>query len=163
MSKKLFKKRMKQYEEIEPFTKTQTKRYSFQELNFIRAIQVTRRTSLKETIKTYNETKRKDKESMRDLSSEVSIASELKTPRFGIKQKRKIKKPKTKKDKKDKKDEKSDKKRVYEFKGKTKNAPQKIKDRFITQKGTTRNYYDSKTGEIISRRERDRRISTLIN
>ena len=157
MSKKEFLARRSYYQQKGDFTQKEKKDFTFQEQNFIRGIQVVRDVSKNDAIKFYRKIRKRDKEQLKRVS--IEIQSFYDKPHiykeFGG----------TKPDTDNgvivfPKDEKEATKK-YAYVGVTKKALQKDINRFINLGGKKRNYRDSKTGEIISRRERDKRLYVL--
>ena len=162
----IFKKRM--LENKEPFTKKESKQLSLQQKNFIRGIQIARGINKQKAIIQFKKS-RKSSSLSSDLSDEID-----RKYRMGVKiteiedmdlpvmepPKKPLKKPKPKKPKpkKPKPEKRALKGRKYTYAGKLSKKPEKIA-RFKSLGGTARHYIDLRTGEEISKRERDKKLS----
>ena len=162
-------------ERTEPFTPKQTKQLTLQEKNYIRGIQIARNIKKSEAIKLFRKTF-KDTKLLKNLSDEISRKYEtgltiepleIQAPIIegyeGIekgkeKKKKRKQKEKKKRFKKSKKEPGAPKGKKYKYAGKSKKATKKQISRFKPLPGPARHYIDTKTGEEISRRERDKRL-----
>ena len=172
-------------ERTEPFTSKQTKQLTLQQRNYIRGIQIARNIKKSDAIKLYRKTF-KDTKLLKNLSDEISRKYEVgitiepldiqppiiegyeriekkKEKKKEKKREKKKKRPKKlkkrlKKLKKSKKEKGALKGRKYKYAGKFKKATKKQLARFRILPGSARHYIDIKTGEEISRRERDKRL-----
>lgn len=138
----------------EPFTPAERQKYSVQKQNYIRGIQIARNLKKEDAIKEYKKISFRSEE-MRVLSNEIQgkydaeseiiynppekpiIISDTVTP---------SKKPKQK----------------YKYAGYVRKATKADRNRFKSLGGKAQRYLDLKTGEEISRRERDKRIYILV-
>lgn len=137
----------------EPFTEAERSRYSVQKQNYIRGIQIARNIKKEDAIKEYKKISLKTEE-MRALSNEIQgkydaeteiIYNPHKTPPM-INGGGKKPKPKQK----------------YKYGGYAKKATKEDRNRFKPLGGKSQRYLDLKTGEEISRRERDKRLYILV-
>jgi hypothetical protein len=138
----------------EPFTTTEKTKYSLQEQNYIRGIQIARNTKKEDAIKEYKKISLRTEE-MRALSSEIQgkydtereiIYNPPEKPIIIVDPPIPPKKPKQK----------------YKYAGYVKKATKEDRNRFKSLGGKALRYLDLKTGEEISRRERDKRIYILV-
>ena len=165
-------------ERTEPFTPKQTKQLTLQQKNYIRGIQIARNIKKSDAIKLYRKSL-KDTKLLKNLSSEIQRKYEIgitieppdiQPPIIGgyegiekgkekkKKRKQKEKKKRLKKLKKSKKESGAPVGKKYKYAGKSKKATKKQLSRFKSLPGTARHYIDTRTGEEISRRERDKRL-----
>ena len=166
----LHKKQVLEYNE--PFTKKQTKQFTLQQKNYIRGIQIARNIKKSDAIKLYRKSL-KDTKLLKKLSleitgeSEIGIAlepSELEPPvigdgvRKGEEKEKRKEGGKKKRKKLSKKEYGAPKGKKYKYAGKPLKATKKQLSRFKSLGGKSRRYIDTKTGEEISRRERDKRL-----
>ena len=158
-------------ERTQPFTKTQSKQLSLQQKNFIRGIQIARGVNKTEAIKLFKKS-RKSSSLSTDLSNEINRTSAMgdrivEIPDMDLpvmeqpkkppkKEKKKLKKHVPKK--KSKPEKRALKGKKYTYAGKLSKKPER-KARFKSLGGTARHYIDLRTGEEISKRERDKRLS----
>ena len=180
-----------EYQQTQPFTKAQKKGYTIQQQNFIRSIQIARNIDKNSAIKLFKKSL-KSEELSKGLSDEIAknyeigiVYSEPPTSGIGgiitppkkeekakIPKKPKAKKPKAKKPKakkpaaekpKAKKSPKKQKsKKSYEYAGVNKKATEAQKARFVIVDKKKMRYVDTVSGEQISRRERDKRLSLMV-
>ena len=175
-----------EYQQTQPFTKAQKKGYTIQQQNFIRSIQIARDIDKNEAIKLFKKSL-KSEELSKGLSDEIAKNYEIgivysEPPTFGIggiitppKKEEKAKTPKKPKAKKPKaKTQKAKKpkakkpvgkqkaKKGYEYAGINKRATEAQKARFVIVDKKKMRYVDTVSGEQISRRERDKRLSLMV-
>ena len=175
-----------EYQQTQPFTKAQKKGYTIQQQNFIRSIQIARNIDKNEAIKLFKKSL-KSEELSKGLSDEIAKNYEIgivysEPPTFGIggiitppKKEEKAKTPKKQKAKKPKaKTQKAKKpkakkpvgkqkaKKGYEYAGINKRATEAQKARFVIVDKKKMRYVDTVSGEQISRRERDKRLSLMV-
>ena len=175
-----------EYQQTQPFTKAQKKGYTIQQQNFIRSIQIARDIDKNEAIKLFKKSL-KSEELSKGLSDEIAKNYEIgivysEPPTFGIggiitppKKEEKAKTPKKQKAKKPKaKTQKAKKpkakkpvgkqkaKKGYEYAGINKRATEAQKARFVIVDKKKMRYVDTVSGEQISRRERDKRLSLMV-
>lgn len=154
-SRTKFIRELAELEIREPFTRTEREKLTFQERNFIRGIQVTKGITKRDGIAEFKKIKGK-KEKIRKQGKDIqeryrgvkSFKSRI--PVSGVC--RPIKEDKTG--------------TGYIYKGVTKKADKVLIERFVRDKKSppsARRYIDRLSGESISRRERDRRISRVVN
>jgi uncharacterized protein with WD repeat len=137
----------------EPFTPAEKQKYSLQEQNYIRGIQIARNTKKEDAIKEYKKISFRSEE-MRVLSNEIQGKYDAESEIiYNPPKKRTIiagpdgpMKPKQK----------------YKYAGYVKKATKEDRNRFKSLGGKALRYLDLKTGEEISRRERDKRIYILV-
>ena len=165
-----FMKARSKYEKKEPFSPDEIKDLTFQQRNFVRGIQVSRRVSKKEAIQLFNES-RHSEELTKNLSDDVAKAYEI-----GISVKKIpptvsdiigdiiVKKPRAvgggksggvgggKRQKKG-----------YEYAGVTKRATKEQKAVFILVDKKKMRYIDTREAKTISRREKDKRLKAMID
>ena len=175
-----------EYQQTQPFTKAQKKGYTIQQQNFIRSIQIARNIDKNEAIKLFKKSL-KSEELSKGLSDEIAKNYEIgivysEPPTSGIggiitppKKEEKAKTPKKQKAKKPKaKTQKAKKpkakkpvgkqkaKKGYEYAGINKRATEAQKARFIIVDKKKMRYVDTVSGEQVSRRERDKRLSLMV-
>ena len=175
-----------EYQQTQPFTKAQKKGYTIQQQNFIRSIQIARNIDKNEAIKLFKKSL-KSEELSKGLSDEIAKNYEIgivysEPPTSGIggiitppKKEEKAKTPKKQKAKKPKaKTQKAKKpkakkpvgkqkaKKGYEYAGVNKKATEAQKARFVIVDKKKMRYVDTVSGEQISRRERDKRLSLMV-
>ena len=175
-----------EYQQTQPFTKAQKKGYTIQQQNFIRSIQIARNIDKNEAIKLFKKSL-KSEELSKGLSDEIAKNYEIgivysEPPTSGIggiitppKKEEKAKTPKKQKAKKPKaKTQKAKKpkakkpvgkqkaKKGYEYAGINKRATEAQKARFVIVDKKKMRYVDTVSGEQISRRERDKRLSLMV-
>ena len=165
-----------EYQQTQPFTKAQKKGYTIQQQNFIRSIQIARNIDKNEAIKLFKKSL-KSEELSKGLSDEIAKNYEIgivysEPPTSGIggiitppkkEEKAKIpKKPKAKKPKAKKPVGKQKAKKGYEYAGINKRATEAQKARFVIVDKKKMRYVDTVSGEQISRRERDKRLSLMV-
>ena len=137
----------------EPFTPAEKQKYSVQKQNYIRGIQIARNINKNGAIKVYNEISLKTEE-MRALSNEIQEKYDAEKEIIYSPPEKPIiiagpdrpKKPKQK----------------YKYGGYAKKAKKEDRERFKSLGGKAQRYIDLRTGEEISRRERDKRIYILV-
>ena len=137
----------------EPFTSVEKKKYSVQKQNYIRGIQIARNLKKNDAIKEYEKISLRTEE-MRVLSSEIQGKYDAETEIIYNPPEKPIiiagpdgpKKPKQK----------------YKYAGYSQKAKKEDRERFKSLGGKAQRYLDLKTGEEISRRERDKRIYILV-
>jgi hypothetical protein len=138
----------------EPFTPAEIQKYSVQKQNYIRGIQIARNINKNGAIKLYEEISLRTEE-IRSLSNEIQgkydaereiIYNPPEKPIIIVDPPIPPKKPKQK----------------YKYAGYVKKATKADGNRFKSLGGKARRYLDLKTGEEISRRERDKRIYILV-
>ena len=137
----------------EPFSPAEKQRYSVQIQNYIRGIQIARNIKKEDAIKEYNKISLKTEE-MRVLSNEIQSKYDAETEIIYDPPEKPIiivgpdgpKKPKQK----------------YKYAGYAKKATKEDRNRFKSLGGKSQRYLDLRTGEEISRRERDKRIYILV-
>ena len=173
-----FMKARSKYEKKEPFSPDEIKDLTFQQRNFVRGIQVSRRVSKKEAIQLFYES-RHSEELTKNLSDDVAKAYEI-----GISVKKIpptvsdiigdiiVKKPRVigggksegvegfknigvKGGKRQKKG--------YEYAGVTKRATKEQKAVFILVDKKKMRYIDTREAKTISRREKDKRLKAMID
>lgn len=168
-----FMKARSKYEKKEPFTPDEIKDLTFQQRNFVRGIQVSRRVSKKEAIQLFNNSKHSE-ELTKNLSDDIAKAYEI-----GISVKKIpltasdiigdiiVKKPRdvggiegfknigVKGGKRQKKG--------YEYAGVTKRATKEQKAVFILVDKKKMRYIDTREAKTISRREKDKRLKAMID
>lgn len=151
-----FIKARENYASQSAFTANENKKYSVQDRNFIRGLQVTRGCGKTRAIRVFREGK-KNPASMISLSDDVSKAYEqgityAPPPPYGgggvIKVPPKKVVPEVG----------APKGRKYKYAGVATIASKERLARFKSLGGTARRYKDLETGETISRRERDKRL-----
>ena len=180
-----------EYQQKQPFTNPQKKKYTIQQQNFIRSIQIARNIDKNEAIKLFKKSL-KSEELSKGLSDEIAKNYEIgivysEPPTFGIggiitppkkeekaktPKKQKAKKPKAKKPKAKTQKAKKQKakkpvgkqkaKKGYEYAGINKRATEAQKARFVIVDKKKMRYVDTVSGEQISRRERDKRLSLMV-
>ena len=175
-----------EYQQKQPFTNPQKKKYTIQQQNFIRSIQIARDIDKNEAIKLFKKSL-KSEELSKGLSDEIAKNYEIgivyrEPPTSGIggiitppKKEEKAKTPKKQKAKKPKaKTQKAKKpkakkpvgkqkaKKGYEYAGINKRATEAQKARFVIVDKKKMRYVDTVSGEQISRRERDKRLSLMV-
>lgn len=137
----------------EPFTHTEKQKYSVQKQNYIRGIQIARNLKKENAIKEYEKISFRTEE-MRVLSNEIQGKYDAEVEIIYNPPKRLIiDKTKTTATKP---------KQKYKYAGYAKKATKADKNRFKSLGGKAQRYLDLKTGEEISRRERDKRIYILV-
>lgn len=153
-----FLNRRSQIQKQQPFTPKEDRDLSPQQKNFVRGIQVARHNSKKEAIRLFRKSQ-KSKTLSKSLSKDID--QKYKTGTSITEYQEKITKPpKLKPSKKPKKPKKLKKPKTrYKYRGVTKKATKKQIARFRSLGETSRRYIDTYTGEEISRRERDKRLS----
>lgn len=137
----------------EPFTPTEKTKYSVQIQNYIRGIQIARNLKKENAIKEYEKISFRTEE-MRVLSNEIQGKYDAETEIIYNPPKKPTiiagpdgpMKPKQK----------------YKYAGYAKKATKADRNRFKALGGKSQRYLDLKTGEEISRRERDKRIYILV-
>lgn len=136
----------------EPFTPVEKKKYSVQKQNYIRGIQIARNINKNGAIKLFEEISLRTEE-IRALSNEIQGKYDAEKEIIYNPPEKPIiiadpppKKPKQK----------------YKYAGYVKKATKADRNRFKSIGGKARRYLDLKTGEEISRRERDKRIYILV-
>lgn len=138
-------KEVTRIEKKEPFTAIEKKRYNNSQREFIRAIQVTRGMKKREAIRHYKKNVTGKKAG---IKREAELFKRRYTGRVDFRRKATLKKEVD---------------RGYRYAGIVKEAPKSLKDRFVPDYSTpARKYTDTVTGEVISRRERDKRIGAEI-
>lgn len=175
-----------EYQQTQPFTKAQKKGYTIQQQNFIRSIQIARNIDKNSAIKLFKKSL-KSEELSKGLSDEIAKNYEIgivysEPPTSGIggiitppKKEEKAKTPKKQKAKKPKaKTQKAKKpkakkpvgkqkaKKGYEYAGINKRATEAQKARFVIVDKKKMRYVDTVSGEQVSRRERDKRLSLMV-
>lgn len=155
-SRDKFVRELSHLEETEPFTKTEREKLSFQDRNFIRGIQITKGIKKKEGITEFKRIKGK-KEKIRKQSEAIQERyTGQKKFKSRIREDKKVCKPVSV----------IERKREYTFKGVTKRASNTLIQRFVRDDKspkTARRYIDRLSGDSISRRERDKRISRALD
>ena len=138
----------------EPFSPAEKQKYSVQKQNYIRGIQIARNIKKEDAIKEYNKISFKTEE-MRAISNEIQVIYDAEAEIIYNPQEKSIiiadppippKKPKQK----------------YKYGGYAKKAKKEDRERFKSLGGKAQRYLDLRTGEEISRRERDKRIYILV-
>ena len=153
MAKEEFIAILEKLKKEEPFTPAEKSRYSVQKQNYIRGIQIAQNIKKEDAIKEYKKISLKTEE-MRVLSSEIQGKYDAETEIIYNPPEKPIiiagpdgpKKPKQK----------------YKYGGYVKKATKEDRERFKSLGGKAQRYLDLKTGEEISRRERDKRIYILV-
>lgn len=137
----------------EPFTPTEKTKYSVQIQNYIRGIQIARNINKNGAIKEYEEISLRTEE-MHALSREIQGKYDAETEIIYNPPKKPtiIAGPDGPKITKQK----------YKYAGYVKKATKEDRNRFKSLGGKAQRYLDLKTGEEISRRERDKRIYILV-
>lgn len=137
---------IRKVERDEPFSTKEKKAFTTSQREFIRAIQITRGMSKKEAIKHFKKNVTGKGEAIR---KEKELFDRRYTGRVSFSRKATLRKVKQKKG--------------YEYAHVVTKAPKSLKDRFIPDYSTSaRRYLDTATNEVISRRERDKRIAEEI-
>ena len=182
-----FLKKRYEYQQKQPFTNPQKKKYTIQQQNFIRSIQIARNIDKNEAIKLFKKSL-KSEELSKGLSDEIAKNYEIgivysepptsgiggiitppkkeekaKTPKKQKAKKPKAKKPAAEKPKAKKSPKKQKAKKSYEYAGVNKKATEAQKARFVIVDKKKMRYVDTVSGEQISRRERDKRLSLMVN
>lgn len=153
-SRDAFIRKLRALEKKEPFTKSEREKYNFQQRNFIRGIQVARGLGKKEGIQEYKKIAGK-KSKIKSVSREIRAKYDGREDYI----------PKVRVRKVINKTGQKVEKREYIYKGKTKTANKSLVERFVRDKDSPpskRRYIDRLTGENISRRERDKRLSKSV-
>lgn len=170
-----------EYQQTQPFTKAQKKGYTIQQQNFIRSIQIARNIDKNSAIKLFKKSL-KSEELSKGLSDEIAKNYEIgivysEPPTSGIggiitppkkeekaktPKKQKAKKPKAKTQKAKKPVGKQKAKKGYEYAGINKRATEAQKARFVIVDKKKMRYVDTISGEQIARRERDKRLSLMV-
>jgi len=175
-----------EYQQKQPFTNPQKKKYTIQQQNFIRSIQIARDIDKNEAIKLFKKSL-KSEELSKGLSDEIAKNYEIgivysepptsgiggiiippkkeekaKTPKKQKAKKPKAKTQKAKKPKAKKSPKKQKAKKSYEYAGVNKKATEAQKARFVIVDKKKMRYVDTVSGEQISRRERDKRLSLMV-
>ncbi len=147
--REVFIQRLKELEKESPFTEKEIKKYSYQDRQFVRAVQVSTDMKKSQAIAEMRKSK-KDKDRLRrnrdiieaKYRGDLDISRPVERPGYDI-----TTKPVKKKVK-------------YAYKGVTIRARANVIDRYQPDYSTkARRYTDTVTGEVISRRERDKRIA----
>lgn len=140
-------------EKEEPFTQGEREKYTFQQRNFIRGIQIAKNCKKEDGIKEFKRIQGKKaliKKQGDDIQAMYDGRKAFKTRA----PKARVCKPIKTTGKKEKK--------TYIYKGITKRADKVLIDRFVRDtksSPSSRRYIDRLSGESISRRERDKRIA----
>lgn len=175
-----------EYQQTQPFTKAQKKGYTIQQQNFIRSIQIARNIDKNSAIKLFKKSL-KSEELSKGLSDEIAKNYEIgivysepptsgiggiitppkkeekvKTPKKPKAKKPKAKKPAAEKPKAKKSPKKQKAKKGYEYAGVNKKATEAQKARFVIVDKKKMRYVDIVSGEQIARRERDKRLSLMV-
>lgn len=138
----------------EPFSPAEKKKYSVQKQNYIRGIQIARNIKKEDAIKEYKKISLRTEE-MRVLSSEIQGKYDAETEII-------YNPPKNKWTMINDGGKKEKPKQKYKYAGYAKKAKKEDRNRFKSLGGKAQRYLDLKTGEEISRRERDKRIYILV-
>lgn len=181
-----FMKARSRYEKKEPFSPDEIKDLTFQQRNFVRGIQVSRRVSKKEAIQLFNDSKHSE-ELTKNLSDDVAKAYEIgisvkkipptisdiigdiivKEPRVvgGGKRQEKGYEYADFYDRVHQANLYSEKrqKKGYEYAGVTKRATKEQKAVFILVDKKKMRYIDTREAKTISRREKDKRLKAMID
>jgi hypothetical protein len=155
-SRDKFVRELSHLEKSEPFTKAERDKLTFQERNFIRGIQLTKGIKKVEAITEFKRIKGK-KEKIRKQGQNIQDRyTGVKAFKSRIREDKKVCKPVSV----------IERKREYTFKGVTKRASNTLIQRFVRDDKspkTARRYIDRLSGDSISRRERDKRISRALD
>ena len=158
MSRVEFLERRAYYQKQSDFTPKEKKKLNFQEQNFVRGIQIVREIRKNDAIRFYKRIRKKDRQQLKAISLEIQAYYD-KPDILGMDKARgewwtgpgdesviitPQKSPK------------------YIYATYAKKALLKDRNRFKSLGGTARRYTDLRTGEIISRRERDKRLFILV-
>ncbi len=138
-------KEVTKLERAEPFTERERKEFNNSQKEFIRAIQITRGMKKQEAIRHYKKNVTGNKAA---IKREAELFKRRYTGRVDFRRKASLKR---------------ETKRGYQYAGVINDAPKSLKNRFEPDYSTSaRRYRDTVTGEVISRRERDKRIADEI-
>lgn len=138
-------KEVSKIEKEEPFTPIEKKKYNNSQKEFIRAIQVTRGMRKQDAIRHYKKNVTGNKAA---IKREAELFKRRYTGRVDFRRKAVLK---------------TEVERGYQYAGVVSEAPKSLKNRFKPDYSTSaRRYRDTVTGEVISRRERDKRIADEI-
>jgi hypothetical protein len=155
-SRDKFVRELSHLEKTEPFTKAEREKTTFQERNFIRGIQITKGVKKRDAITEFKRIKGK-KEKIRKQGDAIQERyTGEKRFKSRIREGKKVCKPVSV----------IERKREYTFKGVTKRASNTLIERFIRDDKSpksARRYIDRLSGDSISRRERDKRISRALD
>ncbi len=147
--KEAFMSRVKELDREDAFTDREKKKYSFQDRNFVRGIQYATGKTKKEAITELKRIK-KDRDRLRSRSGEVQAVYDGKLE--AGRGRRRYHRPKEQRELTPEK--------LYPYKGVVIRARSEVVDRYKPDYSTkARRYTDIVTGEVISRRERDKRIA----
>ena len=158
MSRTEFLERRAYYQKQSDFTPKEKKELTFQEQNFVRGIQIVREKPKNDAIRHYKRIRKKARAQVKALSIEIQAYYD-KPDILGMDKARGewwtgqgdesvIITPQ--------------KSQKYIYATYAKKALLKDRNRFKSLGGTARRYTDLRTGEIISRRERDKRLFILV-
>ena len=153
MSRNEFLARRAYYQQKSDFTKKERSELTFQEQNFVRGIQIIRDMPKNDAIRYYKSIRKRDTEQMKRVSLEIQAFYDKPHILRGFVEPTDtsviIPKPPEVPTK-------------YEYAGTIQKAKKHDYERFIPIPGKSRKYTDTKTGEIISRRERDKRLYAIV-
>lgn len=160
-SRDKFVRELAYLEKTEPFTKAEREKTTFQERNFIRGIQITKGVKKRDAITEFKRIKGKKEKIKKQGDAIQERYTGEKRFKSRIREEKKVCKPV------------SvipvsviERKREYTFKGVTKRASNTLIERFVRDDKSpksARRYIDRLSGESISRRERDKRISRALD